>query len=48
MDTDLQDPPELIPELIKKYEEGFDVVHTKRKKRLGENALKNVGNKSCI
>ena len=33
MDTDLQDPPELIPELIKKYEEGHDVVHTKRKKK---------------
>ena len=34
--SDLQDPPELIPELIKKYEEGFEVVHTVRTKREGE------------
>ena len=34
--TDLQDPPELIPDMLKKYEEGFDVVHTIRTKRLGE------------
>lgn len=34
--SDLQDPPELIPELIKKHEEGFDVVHTVRSKRKGE------------
>lgn len=31
MDADLQHPPELIPELIKKWEEGFDVVLTNRK-----------------
>ena len=30
--TDLQDPPELIPDMLKKYEEGFDVVHTIRTK----------------
>lgn len=40
MDTDLQDPPELISELIEKYEKGYDVVHTKRIKRLGENKIK--------
>ena len=34
--TDLQDPPEIIPDLIKKYEEGFDIVHTVRTKRKGE------------
>ena len=34
--TDLQDPPELIPDMLKKYEEGFDVVHTIRTKRKGE------------
>ena len=34
--SDLQDPPELIPELINKHEEGFDVVHTVRTKRKGE------------
>ena len=40
MDSDLQDPPELIPKLISKFEEGADVVHTKRTKRLGENRFK--------
>ena len=40
MDSDLQDPPEIIPDLIKKFEDGFDVVHTKRIKRLGENKVK--------
>jgi dolichol-phosphate mannosyltransferase len=40
MDSDLQDPPELIPELIEKFESGFDVVHTQRTKRLGENIFK--------
>ena len=34
--TDQQDPPELIPNLIKKHEEGNEVVHTIRTKRLGE------------
>ncbi len=31
MDADLQHPPELIPEMIRKWEEGFDVVLTNRK-----------------
>lgn len=30
LDCDLQHPPELIPELISKWEEGYDVVYTKR------------------
>ncbi|MCP4668913.1 MAG: glycosyltransferase family 2 protein [Deltaproteobacteria bacterium] len=30
MDCDFQDPPELIPEMIGKYEEGFHVVHARR------------------
>ena len=38
--TDLQDPPEIIPNLLKKYEEGFDVVHTIRTKRKGENKFR--------
>lgn len=33
MDADLQDPPSLIIELIKKWEEGYDVVNAKRKSR---------------
>lgn len=39
-DADLQDPPELIPDLIKKWEEGADIVHTVRKKREGESKIK--------
>ena len=30
MDGDMQHPPELIPQLIQKWEEGFDVVYTRR------------------
>ena len=33
MDGDLQDPPELIPDLIKKWKEGYDVVYTVKTKR---------------
>ena len=40
MDSDLQDPPEFIPEMLKKYEEGFDIVHTYRTARLGEPRIK--------
>lgn len=40
MDSDLQDPPELIAELITEYEKGADVVHTIRTKRLGESKIK--------
>jgi len=31
MDADLQHPPELIPELIKKWKEGYDVIYTSRR-----------------
>tara|TARA_B100000900_G_scaffold390974_1_gene385140 strand:+ start:1912 stop:2847 length:936 start_codon:yes stop_codon:yes gene_type:complete len=40
MDSDLQDPPELISELIKEYENGAEIVHTVRTKRLGELKIK--------
>lgn len=40
MDSDLQDPPELIPQLIDKWQEGADVVNTIRSKRLGESRFK--------
>ena len=33
MDCDLQDPPEEIPRLLAKAEEGYDIVHTQRKGR---------------
>ena len=42
MDGDGQDPPELIPELLKKSLEGFEVVYAKRKKRKGESFLKKL------
>ena len=40
IDADLQDPPELIPEMIKLWEEGYDDVYAKRKSRDGESFLK--------
>lgn len=40
IDSDLQDPPELIAELYTKHKEGFDVVYAKRRKRDGESFLK--------
>jgi polyisoprenyl-phosphate glycosyltransferase len=40
IDADLQDPPELIPELINKWQEGYDVVYAKRKERKGETWFK--------
>ncbi len=40
IDGDLQDPPELFPELVAKWQEGFDVVHAKRRKREGETTFK--------
>ncbi|MCQ3034650.1 MAG: glycosyltransferase family 2 protein [Bacilli bacterium] len=40
MDADLQDPPEIIPELIKKFEEGYDVVNAKRASRKDDTAFK--------
>jgi polyisoprenyl-phosphate glycosyltransferase len=42
IDSDLQDPPELIPEMIKLWEQGYDVVYGKRKKRDGESWFKLV------
>ena len=40
IDADLQDPPEVIPEMIKKWKEGYEVVYGKRKKREGETFFK--------
>lgn len=40
IDADLQDPPHIILEMIKKWEEGFDVIYGKRKERAGESAFK--------
>lgn len=40
MDADLQDPPELIPEMIKFWEDGNEVIYGKRKTRPGESVFK--------
>jgi glycosyltransferase involved in cell wall biosynthesis len=40
IDSDLQDPPEVIPEMIKKWKEGFQVVYGVRGEREGETAFK--------
>ena len=40
MDGDLQDPPELIFQMVEKWREGFDVVYAQRKSRAGESRFK--------
>ncbi len=40
IDADLQDPLEVIPEMIKRYEEGYDVAYGKRTERAGETVFK--------
>jgi polyisoprenyl-phosphate glycosyltransferase len=40
IDADLQDPPEIFPELVAKWQEGFDIVHARRRKRIGDPGLK--------
>lgn len=51
LDADLQDPPELIAELISKWQEGYDVVYAVRRSRQGESWLKRFTSKvfyKCI
>ena len=45
LDADLQTPPELIPEMLKYYEEGYDDVYGRRKSRDDESFLKRFGTK---
>ncbi len=45
MDADLQDTPEILPELIKYWEEGYDDVYAKRRTRDGETFLKKFTSK---
>ena len=40
IDADLQDPPELIPKMIKYWEDGYDDVYARRSSRAGETWLK--------
>lgn len=42
IDADLQDPPELIPELVAKWREGFEVVYAVRAEREGETWFKRL------
>jgi polyisoprenyl-phosphate glycosyltransferase len=42
IDADLQDPPELIPLMIEKWKEGYEVVYAKRAKRKGETLFKKI------
>ena len=45
IDADLQDPPELIPEFVEKWQKGYQVVYAKRLKRKGESFFKKVSAK---
>ncbi len=42
MDVDLQDPPELVTDMVAKWREGFDVVYAQRRQRTGETWIKRV------
>jgi polyisoprenyl-phosphate glycosyltransferase len=42
MDADLQDPPEVILELIKKWQEGYEIVYAVRSKREGDSLFKKI------
>ena len=42
IDADLQDPPEVIPRMVEKWREGYDVVYGKRSKRKGEGVFKKI------
>jgi len=42
IDADLQDPPELIEEMYRKWKDGFEVIYAKRKSREGESQMKKV------
>ena len=42
IDCDLQDPPELITELVARWRDGFDVVYAQRRSREGETLVKRI------
>jgi dolichol-phosphate mannosyltransferase len=42
IDCDLQDPPELIPELVSRWREGYEVVYAQRRTRAGETLAKRI------
>ncbi len=45
IDADLQDPPELIPQMLEYWEQGYDDVYAKRRSRKGESWLKKFTSK---
>ena len=45
IDGDLQDPPELIPDMLSLWRQGWDVVYGKRRTREGEKATKKVASR---
>jgi glycosyltransferase involved in cell wall biosynthesis len=45
MDADLQDPPELVREMLARFRQGFDVVYAVRQRRLGETWFKRLSAK---
>ena len=42
MDADLQDPPEIIPKMVQKWQKGADVVYAKRRKRDKDSFFKKI------
>ena len=42
MDSDLQDPPEVVPDLVARWQEGYEVVYAVRQRREGESWFKRV------
>ena len=42
MDADLQDPPEVIHDMVAKWQEGFEIVYARRRSRAGESSFKLV------
>lgn len=42
IDADLQDPPELIPQMVSEWQHGYDIVYMKRESRQGETWMKKI------
>ncbi|TGR60045.1 glycosyltransferase, partial [bacterium M00.F.Ca.ET.194.01.1.1] len=42
MDADLQDPPEVVLDLVAKWKEGYEIVYARRTKREGETLFKRI------
>ncbi len=42
LDADLQDPPDLVPQMLEKWRQGYDVVYAQRNRRQGESIFKRV------